>query len=67
MFMEPGPGHLGHMERVGVFLAQKLAKQPYTVVGDGTQTRDFTYVSDVADAVFAAVNANPKNNKYWLR
>jgi UDP-glucose 4-epimerase len=34
----------------GVFLAQKLAKQPFTVVGDGTQTRDFTFVTDVADA-----------------
>lgn len=34
----------------GVFLAQKLAGQPYTVVGDGTQTRDFTYVTDVVDA-----------------
>ena len=34
----------------GVFLAQKLNKQPYTVVGDGSQTRDFTYVTDVIDA-----------------
>jgi UDP-glucose 4-epimerase len=34
----------------GVFLAQKLANRPYTVVGDGTQTRDFTYVTDVARA-----------------
>ncbi|MBV8480135.1 MAG: SDR family oxidoreductase [Actinobacteria bacterium] len=34
----------------GVFLAQKRAGQPYTVVGDGEQTRDFTYVADVADA-----------------
>ena len=34
----------------GVFLAQKLSGQPYTVVGDGTQTRDFTFVTDVADA-----------------
>ena len=35
----------------GVFLAQKLANKPYTVVGDGTQTRDFTYVTDVIDAL----------------
>ncbi len=38
----------------GVFLAQKLAGKPFTVVGDGTQTRDFTYVSDVAAAFYAA-------------
>lgn len=38
----------------GVFLKQKLAGKPFTVVGDGTQTRDFTYVSDVADAFVAA-------------
>ena len=38
----------------GVFLAQKLAGKPYTVVGDGTQTRDFTYVTDVADACYTA-------------
>lgn len=38
----------------GVFLAQKLAAKPFTVVGDGQQTRDFTYVTDVADAVVAA-------------
>lgn len=34
----------------GVFLAQKLARKPFTIVGDGSQTRDFTYVTDVADA-----------------
>ncbi len=38
----------------GVFLAQKLAGKPFTVVGDGTQTRDFTYVTDVADAFVTA-------------
>jgi UDP-glucose 4-epimerase len=38
----------------GVFLAQKLAGKPYTVVGDGSQTRDFTYVTDVARAFIAA-------------
>ncbi len=34
----------------GVFLAQKLARAPFTIVGDGTQTRDFTFVSDVVEA-----------------
>ncbi len=38
----------------GVFLAQKLAGKPYTIVGDGRQTRDFTYVTDVADAFYMA-------------
>ena len=38
----------------GVFLAQKRANKPLTVVGDGTQTRDFTYVSDVVDAFICA-------------
>ena len=38
----------------GVFLAQKLAGKPYTVVGDGAQSRDFTYVTDVADAFVTA-------------
>ena len=42
----------------GVFLAQKLAGKPFTVVGDGTQTRDFTYVSDVADAFVKAAESD---------
>lgn len=37
----------------GVFLAQKLAGKPFTVVGDGEQTRDFTYVTDVCNALLA--------------
>ncbi len=42
----------------GVFLAQKLAGLPFTVVGDGNQTRDFTYVSDVCQAFIAAAESN---------
>lgn len=42
----------------GVFLAQKLAGKPFTVVGDGTQTRDFTYVTDVADAFVKAAESD---------
>ncbi len=42
----------------GVFLAQKLHGQPFTVVGDGRQTRDFTYVTDVARAFLAAAESS---------
>ena len=42
----------------GVFLAQKLANKPFTVVGDGKQTRDFTFVSDIADACVTASERN---------
>jgi len=37
-----------------VFLSQKLHGEPLTVVGDGSQTRDFTYVTDVARATLLA-------------
>ena len=41
----------------GVFLKQKLAGQPFTVVGDGTQSRDFIYASDVARAFLMAAES----------
>jgi UDP-glucose 4-epimerase len=43
----------------GVFLAQKLAGKPYTVVGDGTQTRDFIYATDLARAFLLAAQSPP--------
>ena len=42
----------------GVFLAQKLAGKPFTIVGDGTQTRDFTFVSDVVDAIITSAESD---------
>jgi UDP-glucose 4-epimerase len=42
----------------GVFLAQKLHNQPFTVVGDGRQTRDFTFVTDVVAALLAAAQSD---------
>jgi UDP-glucose 4-epimerase len=48
----------------GVFLAQKLAGKPYTVVGDGEQTRDFTYVTDVAAALIAAASSQVKGEVF---
>jgi UDP-glucose 4-epimerase len=40
------------------FLAQKLARKPYTVVGDGKQTRDFVNVTDVIDAFITAARSD---------
>ena len=42
----------------GVFLGQKLAGKPYTVVGDGKQTRDFTYVTDIAQAIIVSAKSD---------
>jgi UDP-glucose 4-epimerase len=42
----------------GVFLRQKLAGKPFTVVGDGTQARDFLYVTDVTAAFLAAAETD---------
>ena len=41
-------GHYGAV--FGVFLAQLANNFPITIVGDGKQKRDFTFVSDVVDA-----------------
>ena len=48
----------------GVFLAQKLAGKPFTIVGDGTQTRDFLYASDLARAFFLAAQSDRINEIY---
>lgn len=45
----------------GVFLAQKIANKPLTVVGNGKQKRDFTYVTDVAEALIKAATSKRKN------
>jgi UDP-glucose 4-epimerase len=42
----------------GVFLRQKLAQRPFTVVGDGSQSRDFIYATDVARAFLAAARTD---------
>ncbi|EWY42521.1 NAD dependent epimerase/dehydratase [Skermanella stibiiresistens SB22] len=50
----------------GVFLRQKLAGRPFTVVGDGTQSRDFLYASDVAAAFLAAAETERVGRVYNL-
>ena len=48
----------------GVFLAQLLAGRSLTIVGDGTQTRDFTFVSDAVDALLLAAEAGQRGEVF---
>jgi UDP-glucose 4-epimerase len=48
----------------GVFFKQKLAGMPFTVIGDGTQRRDFLYVTDIADAFLRAAET-AKSGEIW--
>ena len=50
----------------GVFLAQKLHGKPFTVVGGGTQTRDFVYVTDVARAFLLAAESDSTGEVFNL-
>lgn len=50
----------------GVFLRQKLAGRPFTVVGDGTQRRDFIYVTDVVAAFLRAAETEWVGEVYNL-
>ncbi len=43
---------------IGVFQRQKKEGKPLTVVGDGSQMRDFVYVGDVVNANISASNTN---------
>lgn len=45
----------------GVFLSQLSNGKPFTIIGDGTQTRDFTYVTDVVDAFIRAAKSDHKD------
>jgi UDP-glucose 4-epimerase len=49
---------------LGVFFKQKLAGKPFTVIGDGTQRRDFLYVTDIADAFLRAAETD-RSGEIW--
>lgn len=48
----------------GVFFKQKLARKPFTLIGDGNQRRDFVYVTDVARAFLLAAETD-KIGEVW--
>lgn len=49
---------------IGIFLRQKNAGEPLTVVGDGEQRRDFVHVQDVANANVMVALANLDDESY---
>ena len=48
----------------GIFLAQKIAKKPLTIVGDGNQTRDFIHVFDLVEATVKAAELGKNKEIY---
>lgn len=50
----------------GVFLKQFLESKPLTVVGDGSQKRDFVYVKDVVKAFYLAAHTKISDQRYNL-
>lgn len=48
----------------GVFLAQKIAKKPLTIVGNGNQTRDFLHVKDLIEAILKAAYSKKSGEIY---
>ena len=48
----------------GVFLAQKLHAKPFTIVGDGTQTRVFVFVTDVVNAFLKAAYSDAEGEVF---
>ena len=63
MFGERSPTRGQYAPVIGIFQRQKDAGEPLTIVGDGTQRRDFIYVGDVARAnELAALMPGVKNH-----
>lgn len=50
------PGERGAM--IAKFITRMLRNEPPMIFGDGTQSRDWTYVKDVANGIYLAVTSN---------
>ena len=64
VFGERAPRKGQYAPVTGIFLRQKAAGEPLTIVGDGEQRRDYIYVEDVANANIMAAISNPDDDAY---
>jgi UDP-glucose 4-epimerase len=48
---------------IGIFMNQILQGQPMTIFGDGTQTRAFSYIDDVAPVMAEAIDVAAARNR----
>ena len=51
---------------IGLFKRQNSSGEPMTIVGDGKQRRDFTYIDDIVDSNICAMNASTVNIPYGI-
>ncbi len=59
---EPIKGHYAPV--IGLFKRQSRTGKKVTIVGDGLQKRDFTYIEDVVSANICAINSNIEHDIY---
>ena len=59
---EPIKGHYAPV--IGLFKRQALSGEKITIVGDGLQRRDFTYIDDVVEANMCAMSSENPHNTY---
>jgi UDP-glucose 4-epimerase len=63
-----GPGELvdSHMAAViGLWRSQIKKNYPITIVGDGEQRRDFTYIDDIVDGLIRIAHSSEKHEDAW--
>ena len=49
---------------ISIFAKRALNHQPLQIFGDGSQARDFIYVSDVIDATIAGLERSPQSRVF---
>ena len=59
------PLPVSHAPVIPLFLQQLLTGGSIVIFGDGTQTRDYVYISDVVDALVAAATAEGANRQIF--